>query len=106
LAIRRRKSCFESACTPSTFFQIIIFCDDAPLTIQYVFEDIMFIVMDMMKVERRWRSHHKYPHRKWIIDGYRPEDYPDDWLATVCGRCHPATDKQNGEFKEPRAPSS
>jgi hypothetical protein len=49
-------------------------------------------------------AHHMYPLRKWIEDGNKPEDYPEKWLATVCERCHPATDSQGGLFKRPRAP--
>lgn len=54
----------------------------------------------------RLGAHHTYPLRNWIKDGHKPEEYPDDWLSTICGRCHPATDSQDGDFKQPRAPRS
>jgi hypothetical protein len=55
---------------------------------------------------RRQSAHHMYPLRDWMEDGHAPEDYPHEWLRTLCKNCHPSTDAQTSIFKWPREPES
>jgi hypothetical protein len=54
---------------------------------------------------KRLSGHHVYALRAWIEDGNSPEDYPDELVKTLCNKCHPSTDAQQGNWRPPRAPS-
>jgi 5-methylcytosine-specific restriction endonuclease McrA len=56
------------------------------------------------KDRKRLGAHHIYPLGDWMSEGKDSNDYPDDWLVTVCPRCHPPTDRQKGPMKYPKRP--
>jgi hypothetical protein len=50
----------------------------------------------------RHRVHHIYPLKEYIRDGFDPETYPEQMLATVCDSCHTYSERRPGLLKIPQ----